>query len=183
MHDKYKCVVISGPPGAGKTTVSNELAKRLGWFRYSTGALWRERWHHKYPDEEVTFEDFWSKTTLQDNIEANEAMMEMSRKGKVVIDCRYVTAFDKKECLLVFLDADIETRAARLVENGRYKEWIEKVKDILNKREEDEVRMGKLVWPGYDFRNRLDYHLCINSELLSIEEEIGVIMELVVPEG
>jgi cytidylate kinase len=183
MPNQYKCVVISGLPGAGKTTVSNELAKRLGWFRYSTGEFWKAAWRAKHPDGKVTFEEFWRSTTLQDNIEANNAMVEMARKGNVVIDCRFPAVFDSSTCLLVYLDASLETRAARMLANGRYKESLEEVKTILNSREEDEVLAGNSIQPGYDFRKPSNYHLCINSDMLSIEAEIEIIMRIVAPDN
>ena len=34
-------VAIDGPAGAGKTTIAERLAKRLGWLRIDTGAMYR----------------------------------------------------------------------------------------------------------------------------------------------
>lgn len=40
-EQKKKIITIDGPAGAGKTTVSKILAKRLGWIYVDTGALYR----------------------------------------------------------------------------------------------------------------------------------------------
>ncbi len=38
---RKKIITIDGPAGAGKTTVSQTIAKRLGWIYVDTGALYR----------------------------------------------------------------------------------------------------------------------------------------------
>lgn len=39
--DMGKVITIDGPAASGKTSVSRELAKRLGWYWVSTGAFYR----------------------------------------------------------------------------------------------------------------------------------------------
>lgn len=41
VFDMGKVITIDGPAASGKTSVSRELAKRLGWYWVSTGAFYR----------------------------------------------------------------------------------------------------------------------------------------------
>lgn len=41
MLDKFSIITVDGPAASGKSSVSRELAKRLGWSWVSTGAFYR----------------------------------------------------------------------------------------------------------------------------------------------
>ena len=68
---KYKSIVFSGLPGAGKTTLVKELSKIYGWPVNSVGDLWRQRWAEKYPNKEISFEEFWRTSPTKDLEQVN----------------------------------------------------------------------------------------------------------------
>jgi len=56
------------------------------------------------------------------------------------------------------------------------------IKEILYRREADEVAASKRLF-GYDYRDSANYHLVLNTALVSQEEEIAIIKTLVSPEN
>ena len=54
--EKKKIITIDGPAGAGKSTVSKALAKKLGYIYLDTGALYRAL-AHKALKVKISLED------------------------------------------------------------------------------------------------------------------------------
>ena len=54
--EKKKIITIDGPAGAGKSTVSKALAKKLGYIYLDTGALYRALAHKALKDK-ISLED------------------------------------------------------------------------------------------------------------------------------
>ena len=54
--EKKKIITIDGPAGAGKSTVSKALAKKLGYIYLDTGALYRAL-AHKALEDKISLED------------------------------------------------------------------------------------------------------------------------------
>jgi len=54
--EKKKIITIDGPAGAGKSTVSKALAKKLGYIYLDTGALYRAL-AHKALNDKISLED------------------------------------------------------------------------------------------------------------------------------
>jgi cytidylate kinase len=171
-------VVISGLPGSGKSTLSKELANVLGWKRHSVGGYWRAKFKEEHPNGDVTFEEFWKGTSLEDNARADRELKGIAAEGNVVIDCRFTHKMDPYASLLVFLEATADVRAERLRKLGTYGDkTANEIKDILKARQEDELNMAKRLYgEDYDFRMPINYHVCINTGTLSVEQEIDIVL-------
>jgi len=178
---KYQSIVISGLAGAGKTTLANKLGGIYGWPVYSVGDLWRSRWRQVCPDQEVSFEEFWRTTATKDLEQVNIDFAKAIIKGNIIGDSRYAIYLRNLPVLLVFLSADLETRASRAVGLEKYKDKsIEEVKQIIQQREVDEIAAGRRLY-NYDYRDSCYYHISINTGMLSQEEEIAIIQGLMPP--
>ena len=83
--------------------------------------------------------------------------------------------------LLVFLVADLKTRAKRGVGLPKYNgSSQEEIKDILYRREADEVAASEGLFK-YDYRAAANYHLVLNTVMLSQDEEIAIVESLMGP--
>lgn len=176
-----KSVIISGRPGSGKSALAKEISKQYGWKMFSVGRLWREIWNKTYPGGEMTFEMYWRNTSIEENMEMDKKAGRTIQEGRIVADLRFSKAVSDPDVLKVFVDADLEVRARRVIEAGRYKMLaVDDVCRILVDREKDEVRMGKYVYgEDYDYRNLLNYNVALNSGMLDIEDEVKMIGEFI----
>jgi cytidylate kinase len=177
----YKSIVFSGLPGAGKSTLVEKLSDVYGWPVCSVGNQWRARWKQKYPSNKVPFEEYWRTTSTKDLEQINMDFAEAIIKGNMIGDSRYAIYLRNLPVLLVFLSADLETRASRAFGLEKYKDKpIEEIKQILQQREVDEIAAGRRLY-SYDYRDSCYYHVSINTGMLSQEEEIAIIRGLVPP--
>ena len=174
----YKSIVLSGNPGSGKSVLAMALSKKYGWPVHSMGGLWRNKYKELHPKGEITFEEFWGRTTAEDSRQMNEQAKKIFENGGMIGDSRYVSYLDKKVCLLVFVTADIDTRARRAQNRDEYKTMpVQEIKKILEKREKDELKIGEGLF-GIDYRNVNYYHVVINTGMMTVEQEVGVIEAL-----
>lgn len=154
-----------------------------GWRLLSIGDLWRQKWAKLYPNREVPFEEYWRTTSSEDNRQVNVDFREQAAINHLLGDSRYTTYLKDLPVLLIFLTADLDTRAKRGVGLAKYNgSCEEEIKNILYRREADEVAAGKRLF-GYDYRDSANYHLVLNTALVSQEEEIAIIKTLVSPEN
>lgn len=177
----YNSILISGKPLSGKSTLVSALSKIYGWEAFSVGKLWREEWKRRYPDGEVSFEEYWGKTTLEENKAMDQKAKEKIEKGHVIGDFRFAHLTSNPNVLKVFVDADISTRMERARSRKEYSSLSKReLRKLLNKREKDEVKMEKSLYgKRYDYRNPLNYHIVINSGSLKLDEEVKIIMGIV----
>ena len=176
----YTSMLISGKPVSGKSTLASVLSKMYGWEVFSVGKLWREEWERKYPNQKVKFEDFWGKTSAEDNLKMDKKAKDILEEGGVIGDMRVSALTTDPKVLKVFVDADIDVRIERAKNKKEYKDLPDKkIRAILNKREKDELKMYKSTYgKSYDYRNPLNYHLVLNSGMLKLENEAKAIAEL-----
>ena len=178
---QYKGIVFSGLPGAGKSALVKLLADFYPWQIFSAGNLWRKRWEVTYPDSKVSFEEYWRSVSMNEKMRFAAEVDETYVKGKVIGDSRFTINLRQASLLLVFVTADLDTRAARALSLGKYgSATLEEIKSILAGREQDELRTGQELF-GYDYRDPNYYHLVINSANLTIDEEAAVVESIVKP--
>jgi len=110
---KYQNIVFSGLPGAGKSTLVKKISEFYGWPVHSIGEIWRQRWAAAYPNKELSFEEYWSKSPREDQMRINIEAREIFTQSKIIGDIRYTIYLRDLPIFLVFMSADLETRATR----------------------------------------------------------------------
>ena len=169
-------IVISGEPGAGKTTFAKEVAEYYGKEVYSVGEFWRKE-YEKYKEEHQsgysTFEHYWGDIPLSKQRDANRGLKQYVARG-MVVETRYVQIFpNKDECLIIYVHAPIEVRAERIKERPEYSgKTSTEIEVILKKRQKDEVEVGMKLF-GSDYRNAKFYDLIFDSSVLTPKEELS----------
>ena len=184
---KYKGIIVSGLPCSGKSVLCEKLAQEYGWNIFSFGKMWRDKWRLAYPNGNISFEDWWRNTTIEDNKQMNTVGKELFKRGDFIIDSRY-SAFYCKDLpyLRVFLNADLDTRVKRCKERedrnvtegvlakGRSEEELRK---IVQEREQDEYKMGQEIF-SEDYRKLSHYNLMLNTGEFTIMQEFNCLRAL-----
>lgn len=173
----YNSILISGLPGAGKSCLARGLSERLDWPIYSIGGLFKEEWKRLYPNKELSFEEYWRTITKEINMGMNRKAREIIAKGNAIGDFRFAVCCDGLPSLRIYVTADLETRAKRV--RDKEGKSIDQLKQILKARELDEVKVGKeLYGDDYDFRETNQYHLVLNAGLLTFDQELSAVTDV-----
>lgn len=143
-----KVITISGKSGAGKTTISYELAKVLPNFIFID--IWKIKemfeplkLKNRKPQNQICKDTiyFIMKQTLKQDISHNFILQESTRKAVK----RYMKNYFKKEDKIYsfFLDVDLETALKRNEEREKdtmpKKHFIEQAKNNLPKPDKNDI--------------------------------------------
>ncbi|MCD6215547.1 MAG: AAA family ATPase [Candidatus Aenigmarchaeota archaeon] len=173
-------IILSGLPGSGKSVLGDSLVEKYNFEKHSIGDLWRKQYKTLYPDEKISFEEFWKETMLEDNVKINEEARKILEKkiaknSKIIIEGRYTIPFASLPVFSVFVTCNLSVRAERALNGKKYKgRSKEKIEEILKEREQDELNMGKKMFGDeYDYRDRKYYDLYLDSGKMKLEEEVS----------
>lgn len=164
-------IVISGTSGSGKSAVAKALAKELGYRHYSMGDFMREI------AEEKGLNLLELGKIAEDNIEVDrqidERQKKLNKEDNFVIDSR-LGAFFIPESIKIFFDADLKTRAKRIMEDVRETEKNISLKETIKnmkKREESEKKRYKKYY-NIKCYDKTKFNLVIDTTKLSIEKTV-----------
>jgi len=175
---KYKSIVFSGLPGAGKSTLVEELSRKYTLPVHSVGALWRKKHELLYPNHEVSLEEFSRNATNEERNQINFEARDIFSKSRAVGDSRYTIYLRGAAVLLVFLTADIKVRAARAVGLEKYKGKSQsEIEQILAEREQIDLEVGRILY-NYDYRDPNCYDLVVNTGTVNLADEAKLISSI-----
>ena len=162
-------IAISGPPGSGKTTVSEIVARRMGYRLVLVGQIFREMASERKVDL-GTFGKFAEEDETIDR-ELDARVVAVARESTdIVIEGRLTGALMRKfeiEALTVHVDAAEDVRSLRIAK--REDKPAEQVLKEMRVRERSE-RRRYLAYYGIDPSSRMIYDLWIDSSSNSAEE-------------
>jgi cytidylate kinase len=176
----YKSIVVSGLTGGGKTSLATALSKTYGWPMYSIGELWRTAYEQAHPKKDITLEEFFRRTTKDDNMRINAAAKLLFESGNVIGESRYTSILNKSVCLLVFLTADMAVRVQRVQNREEYANMTaEELAATLETREKDDLDKGReLYGEDYDYRDPKNYHLVLDTTKMSTAQCVDAVNRL-----
>ncbi len=127
-----KVITIDGPAASGKTSVSRELAKRMGWYWVSTGAFYRGLGYAAYKSGANTADEAALAELAESNlwrVEMAETRTRVYFKGLDVTDeiskeevgsvASKISHFPKVRASLLAGQRDCKARTEGLVAEGR----------------------------------------------------------------
>ncbi|MGC8565391.1 MAG: (d)CMP kinase [Thermoplasmata archaeon] len=167
-------IIISGPPGSGKTTVARMLSEKLNYPLVSSGDIFRSMAKEHNMDIE-SFSKFSERNDYIDREIDDKILKIMKNNGNIIIDSRLAGWFAKRnniDAFKIYLNASREKRLERI--NRREKTSM----DDLVLREKSEIKRYKHIY-GIDFKDLSIYDLVIDTENLSPEDIVNKILESV----
>jgi len=158
-------VAVSGPHGAGKTTVAKFLAKKLGLRYLSAGEIFRKM----AAERRMSLEEFskYAERHRRIDEEIDRRTIEEAKRGGVLVDARLAGWLLKDADLKILLTAPLETRVRRIAEReGR--SYQEVLRETIRRERSEEKRFKKFY--GIDLSDYSPFDIVLNTERISIEE-------------
>ena len=169
-------IAISGPPGSGKTTVSEIVADRLGYKLVLVGQIFRQM-----ADERKMSLDTFGRYAEEDETidkELDSRMISMARSEEdIVIEGRLTGALMRRsdiEAFTVHVDAAEDVRCLRIAK--REGKQVDQVLKEMRTRERSESKRY-LAYYGIDISNKMIYDLWIDSSAKSAEEVADAVID------
>ncbi len=166
-------IIISGPPGSGKTTVARMLSQRLNFPLVSSGDIFRSL-SREYGMDLESFSLFAEKTPEIDRLVDQKILEIMKKDGDLVIDSRLAAWFAVRNGIhsfKVFLDASLSKRYERIKKREH-----NATMDALILRENSEIKRYKEYY-GINFRDISIYDLVVNADEKTPEDVVEEVME------
>ena len=166
-------IVVSGPPGSGKTTLARMLASRLGLRYVSIGQLFRDIARER--GVSVTELNRLAEQDPSIDLELDRRAREEAARGNVVID-GHITAWIARDLadICIGVIASLETRIARIAQ--REGKPLEEVRRETLAREEVERRRFRRLY-GIDINDLTVFDIVVSSEMFNPNEILEIVMQ------
>jgi len=174
---KKTVVLISGPPGAGSTTISKEIAKRLNLDFFSPGTL-QKSLAKGLTQSEAAIKVWKSRKGKSKEFHRtlDKLQTNIAKRGNVVICGKLSIHFLKKYATFsVWLDVPLDVRAHR--SSTRDGISFEKARKDIAEREKIERKQWKKIY-GFDYLNqKKDADFVLDSSGMSVKEAVDTILK------
>jgi len=180
---KKEIITISGFPGSGKSSTADNVAKKLGFNRFSSGDFMRRIALEKG----ITLNEL-SKIAEQDqgqiDKEIDDNVSAMSKENKIVLDSRLAFHFIPNS-FKIFLDLPPEIAKERILSNlktntlraqSENANTSEEVFNKIKERLESEKKRYKELY-NLDYTNKENFDLVIDTNKYNLQEVVEIILK------
>lgn len=183
-------VLISGTPGAGKSTLTEKLAEEFGLKRIFASGIMRQIKEEAKLDVERAQKGngFWESEQgkqltmerLKDSyydLELDRRLLEIAEKEeKAIFDSRMMAWLYKgKDAFRIWLDASEQTRAERIAKRDNIS--VEEAKKAIQERFDADAKIYKKLYNVDIKSDRLPFDLVLKTDRYN-EEEVFEIVKL-----
>lgn len=155
----FRKITVSGMICSGKSTLCQNLIKKLGWDYFSPGLAFRE--YARKHQLNIIHADEQNKiaTTQIDGQTAHY----LKGKKPIIIDGWLAGIIGSKynDVLRILLKCDDAIRFKRYAE--REKVSIKEAKRLVNERYQAWLKKMKIIYPHYDFNSEIYYNCIIDT--------------------
>jgi len=170
-------ITISGRQGAGKSTVTEKLAKKLGYKSCSMGDL-RGRIAIKHGLTIDELNEIGKKHIWTDK-EADDELIRIGKEENNYVIDTWIGYHFIPNSKKIFLDVDSMVGTKRIFRDQRpdeqKKDSVKEVKKMLEKRLHDSWKRYKKYY-NIDFLNKKNYDLVIDTTNLIADETVNKIL-------
>lgn len=168
-------IVVSGPPGSGKTTQAKLIAEYYGLKYYSAGMIFRKI----AKDRGVSLEEL-SRIAAKDpsiDLEIDSRSLDIAKKGNVVID-GHLTAWIVSEYadLKILITAPLLIRIKRIAQRDKIP-FSKAIRETINREYYQVMRF--IEYYGIDPRETNIFDIIVNTEQYTIEETFNIIKKAI----
>ena len=169
-------LAISGPHGAGKSTVAKLVAKKLGYQYISAGDMFRTI----AKEQGKTLEEFSKLAETNEEIDKRidqETLKIAEQNNDLVIDAQLAGWLLKdKADLLIYITAPIEIRIERIAKRDG-KSIEQSQKETLVREKSEKNRYQKLY--KIDISDTSIYDIIVNSKKFNANDCVEIILKAV----
>jgi len=168
-------IVVSGPPGSGKTTQAKLIARHYGLKYYSAGTIFRRI----AMERGVSLEEL-SRIAASDpsiDLEIDSRSLEMAKKGDVVID-GHLTAWIVSEYadLRILITAPLLVRIKRIAQRDKVS-FQQAARETIN-REYYQIKRF-IEYYGIDPGETSIFDIIVDTGKYSVEETFNILREAI----